>query len=202
MLHHTAAVVRGVRSALVVGDMPFMSYQVSVSQALENAGRFIKEAGAGAVKIEGGALRADAIRALVTNGIPVLGHIGLTPQSIREMGGYKIQGRKPEQAMRLLADAGELERAGVFGLVLECVPAALAREITGSVGIPTIGIGAGPHCDGQILVTHDLLGLHSGVSPSFVRKYADLGAEMSRAFQAFKHDVEQGAFPGPEHSFS
>jgi 3-methyl-2-oxobutanoate hydroxymethyltransferase len=201
MLQHTAAVVRGVKNALVVADMPFMSFQVSAGQALENAGRFVKEAGAGAVKIEGGAIRAPTVRALVDNGIPVLGHIGLTPQSIREMGGYKVQGKKPEQAQRLLSDAGELERAGAFALVLECLPAVLGREITESVGIPTIGIGAGPRCDGQILVTHDLLGLYADLAPKFAKKYADLGAEMKRAFEAYRREVESGAFPGPEHSY-
>ena len=201
MLQHTAAVVRGVTNALVVADMPFMSYQVSAAQALENAGRFVKEAGAGAVKIEGGAIRAPTVRALVDNGIPVLGHIGLTPQSIREMGGYKVQGKKPEQARRLLRDAGELERAGAFALVLECLPAVLGREITESVGVPTIGIGAGPRCDGQILVTHDLLGLYADLAPKFAKKYADLGAAMKRAFEAYRREVESGAFPGPEHCY-
>jgi len=201
MLHHTAAVARAVKNALVVADMPFMSYQVSPEQALANAGRFLKEAGAGAVKIEGGALRAPTIRALVDNGIPVLGHIGLTPQSLRELGGYRVQGRKPEQAEQLLGDAQTLERAGVFALVLECVPAALAQELTAIVSVPTIGIGAGPACDGQILVTHDLLGLYTAVAPKFVKRYAELGSQMSRAFAAYKREVEEGVFPGPEHAY-
>jgi 3-methyl-2-oxobutanoate hydroxymethyltransferase len=201
MLHHVAAVVRGVRNALVVADMPFMSYQVSPQQALANAGRFVKEAGAGAVKIEGGALRATAVRTLVDNGIPVLGHIGLTPQSIRELGAYSVRGRKPEQAEQLLNDAQSIEKAGAFAMVLECVPAALAQEITAIVGIPTIGIGAGRGCDGQVLVTHDLLGLHSAVAPKFVKRYAELGAEMRRAFAAYKNDVEEGVFPTDEHSY-
>jgi len=201
MLHHTSAVVRGVSNALVVADMPFMSYQVSIEQALENAGRFIKEAGAGAVKIEGGALRAPLVRALVQNGIPVLGHIGLTPQSIRETGGYKVQGRRSEEAERLLADAGELARAGIFALVLECMPAGLGTEITASGPVPTIGIGAGPGCDGQILVTHDLLGLYSGVTPKFVKQYAAVGETMARAFETYRQEVEDGAFPTEEQSY-
>jgi 3-methyl-2-oxobutanoate hydroxymethyltransferase len=201
MLHHTAAVVRGVENALVVCDMPFMSYQVSVEQALANAGRCIKQAGAGAVKIEGGAFRAPTIRALVDNGIPVLGHIGLTPQSIREMGGYKIQGRKPAQARRLLADAKALADAGVFALVLECIPTALGRAITRAVKVPTIGIGAGNGCDGQILVSHDLLGLYSQVTPKFVKRYADLGSAMKKAFASYRREVEKGAFPTAAQSY-
>jgi 3-methyl-2-oxobutanoate hydroxymethyltransferase len=201
MLHHTAAVVRGVKSALVVADMPFLSYQESIEQAIHNAGRFIKEAGAGAVKVEGGAMRAPAVRALVENGIPVLGHIGLTPQSINTTGGYKVQGREADQARQLLDDARELEKAGAFGIVLECVPAALGAEITGAIAIPTIGIGAGKDCDGQILVIHDLLGLGSSVSPKFVKRYADLAGEMTRALEAYRKDVEDGSFPSEEHCY-
>jgi len=201
MLHHTSAVVRGVSNALVVADMPFMSYQVSVEQAVRNAGLFIKKAGAGAVKIEGGVFRVPVVRAMVENGIPVLGHIGLTPQSIHAMGGYKVQGKKTEDAKQLLNDAKELEKAGVFAIVLECVPATLGAEITHSVGVPTIGIGAGKHCDGQILVIHDMLGLYSGLSPKFVKRYADLGAEMRKAFEAYKREVENGNFPTEEHSY-
>ena len=201
MLDHTAAVVRGVSEALVVADMPFMSYQVSVESALANAGRFLKEAGADAVKIEGGAFRAPVVAALVSNGIPVLGHIGLTPQSLRQMGGYKVQGKKSEDARRLVADARALEKAGVFALVLECVPAGLGAEITKAVRIPTIGIGAGQRCDGQILVTHDLLGLYGELRPKFVKQYANLGAEMEKAFREYKSDVESGVFPGAEHSY-
>jgi 3-methyl-2-oxobutanoate hydroxymethyltransferase len=201
MLHHVSAVARGVHSALVVADMPFLSYQVSVEQALENAGRFLKKGGAGAVKIEGGALRAPAVRALVENGIPVLGHIGLTPQSIQAIGGYRIQGRKPEQAERLPEDARALEKAGAFAIVVECVPALLGKEITEAVNVPTIGIGAGPHCDGQILVTHDLLGIQSQVSPRFAKAYADLGAQMKQAFAAYRREVEEGAFPSAQHSY-
>lgn len=201
MLHHTAAVTRGVSAALVVADMPFMSYQVSVAQALENAGRFIKEAGADAVKIEGGRVRAPTVKALIENGVPVLAHIGLTPQSIHTLGGYKVQGKKSEEAQRLVEDAQALEEAGAFAIVLECLPPALGEAITKTVGIPTIGIGAGPHCDGQILVTHDLLGITGEVSPKFIKRYATLGASMKQAFAEYKHEVEQGRFPGPEHCY-
>lgn len=201
MLHHTSAVVRGTRSALVVADMPFMSYQESIEQALGNAGRFIKESGAGAVKIEGGAIRTNTIRALVDNGIPVLGHIGLTPQSINEMGGYKVQGKKPEESQRLLNDAIEIEKAGAFAIVLECTPTDLGAEITARIKIPTIGIGAGIHCDGQILVTHDILGLYAELTPKFAKKYADLGQAMRTAFDEYKNEVENNHFPSEEHSF-
>lgn len=201
MLHHTSAVVRGIQDALVVADMPFMSYQVSPEQALENAGRFLKEAGADAVKIEGGSVRSETVKALVANGIPVLGHIGLTPQSIRQMGGYKVQGRKSDEAKELLADARVLADAGVFALVLECVPRALAAEITKSIAVPTIGIGAGPECDGQVLVSADLLGMYSDLSPSFVKRYAELGSIMRDAFAAYRDDVSNGDFPTSEHSF-
>jgi 3-methyl-2-oxobutanoate hydroxymethyltransferase len=201
MLHHTKAVVRGVREALVVGDMPFMSYQASVEQAVANAGRFLKEAGAGAVKIEGGAIRAPVVESLAANGIPVLGHIGLTPQSVHEMGGYKVQGKGRDEGRQLLEDAQALERAGAFGIVLECLPAPLGAEITAGVGVPTIGIGAGKDCDGQILVTPDLLGLYSDISPKFVKRYAHLAADMTRAIEAYRQEVEAGDFPGDEHSY-
>jgi len=201
MLHHTAAVARGVEEALVVADMPFMSYQVSPQQAVENAGRFLKEAGADAVKIEGGSVRVETVKALVENGIPVLGHIGLTPQSIRQMGGYKVQGRASEEAQALVADAKALAEAGIFALVLECVPRALAAEITQGIDVPTIGIGAGPECDGQVLVTYDLLGMYSDLSPSFVKRYAELGPLMRQAFESYRDDVVQGEFPADEHCF-
>jgi 3-methyl-2-oxobutanoate hydroxymethyltransferase len=201
MLHHTAAVVRGVKNALVVADMPFMSYQVSTEQALENAGRFIKEAGAGAVKIEGGGFRAPLVKALTANGIPVLAHIGLTPQSIRALGGYKVQGRQSSQARHLIKDAQALENAGAFAIVLECLPPALGKKITKAIGIPAIGIGAGPQCDGQILVTHDLLGLSGNFTPKFVKRYANLGDAIKKALAAYKADIEQGRFPGPEHCY-
>jgi 3-methyl-2-oxobutanoate hydroxymethyltransferase len=200
MLHHTSAVARGTRRALVVGDMPFLSYQATVEHAVANAGRFLQR-GADAVKIEGGAFRAPVVRALLANGIPVMGHIGLTPQSVRAMGGFKVQGRPPEVAERLRADARALEEAGVFALVLEGMPAALARAITAEVRVPTVGIGAGADCDGQVLVLHDLLGLSGELRPKFVKRYAELGSEVRRAAAAFKEDVEAGRFPGPEHSY-
>ncbi|OGV63967.1 MAG: 3-methyl-2-oxobutanoate hydroxymethyltransferase [Lentisphaerae bacterium RIFOXYA12_FULL_48_11] len=201
MLQHAAAVVRGTKEALVVADMPFMSYQASVEQGLANAGRFIKRAGAGAVKIEGGTFRVPLIKALVENGIPVLGHIGLTPQSIKEMGGYKVQGRKNKEAKQLIRDARELEKSGVFSIVLEGVPESLGREITKAVKIPVIGIGAGRYCDGQILVVHDLLGLYSDFTPKFAKRYVDLGAAMKKAFLSYKKEVESGAFPSKEHCY-
>ena len=201
MLHHTAAVVRGVRHALVVADMPFLSYQASIETAIDNAGRFLKEAGAHAVKVEGGAFRAPTVAALVQNGIPVLGHIGLTPQSVREMGGYKVQGRDEAHADQLVADARALESAGAFGIVLECIPATVAATITSSVGVPTIGIGAGAQCDGQILVTNDLLGLYSGVTPRFVKRYAELGSAMAKAFADYRSDVLNSTFPADEHTY-
>jgi 3-methyl-2-oxobutanoate hydroxymethyltransferase len=200
MLHHTAAVAQGVTNALIVADMPFMSYQVSIEQALQNAGRFLKEAGADAVKIEGGAFRAQTIAALVANGIPVLGHIGLTPQSIRQSG-YKVQGRHTTDAERLINDARVLEASGVFGIVIECVPATLGASITKAVQVPTIGIGAGPDCDGQVLVSHDLLGLSGNTTPKFVKRYADLGDQMIAAFKAYKADVESGTFPSEEQCY-
>lgn len=201
MLHHTAAVARGVKEALVVADMPFMSYQVSREQAIANAGRFIKQGAADAVKIEGGRIRKDTVETLVRNGIPVLGHIGLTPQSIREMGGYKVQGKALDEAADLVEDARVLASAGAFAIVLECVPAALGAEITETVDVPTIGIGAGKACDGQILVTHDILGLYSDFAPRFVKRYAELGTEMKAAFEAYRDDVANGRFPDEEHSY-
>ena len=203
MLHHGAAVSRAVKSALVVGDMPFMSYQASREQALLNAGRFLKEGGVGAVKLEGGALRAETVAALVENGIPVLGHIGLTPQSIREMGGYKVQGRRPEEAERLVADARALEQAGAFAIVVECVPRELGADLTAAVKVPVIGIGAGPDCDGQILVFHDLFGLTPvGQTAKFVKRYAELGAAMQQALGEYRDDVRAGRFPTDAQSYS
>lgn len=200
MLHHTAAVARGVTNALIVADMPFMSYQISTEQALGNAGRFLKEAGADAVKIEGGAFRAQTVATLVANGIPVLGHIGLTPQSVRQSG-YKVQGRQASDVERLIIDAKALEEAGVFAIVIECVPAAVGATITQAVNIPTIGIGAGPDCDGQILVTHDLLGLSGNATAKFVKRYADLGDQMMQAFREYKAEVESGKFPAESHCY-
>ncbi len=202
MLHHTAAAARGVRSALLVGDMPFMSFQVSIEQGLTNAGRFLKEGGADAVKIEGGAIRAPLISALVANGIPVLGHIGLTPQSIREMGGYRVQGRTPEAVERLAADARAVEAAGAFALVVECVPPGVGFAITRAVDIPTIGIGAGPGCDGQILVWHDCVGLTPAErAPRFARRFADLEGEIRRALKDYQDAVRSGRFPDDTHCY-
>ncbi len=202
MLHHTAAVVRGVSRALVVADMPFLSYHLSLEQALKNAGKFIQKAGAGAVKIEGGAFRADTIRHLVANGIPVLGHIGLTPQSIHTLGGYRVQGRNDQAIHRLEADLAAIIDAGVFAVVLECIPRAVGAALTGQSTVPTIGIGAGPDCDGQILVSHDLLGLTPPEStPRFARRYAELGQATAEAFKAYRADVQENRFPGADHGY-
>lgn len=202
MLHHTAAVVRGAANALVVGDMPFMSYQISISEGIRNAGRFLQEAGADAVKIEGGALRAPLIQQLVANGIPVLGHIGLTPQSYNMLGGYKVQGKTREAADILLKDAEQLVEAGIFALVVECVPPDLGAVLTASIPVPVIGIGAGAACDGQILVMHDLLGMGTGKPPRFVKAYAALAQTMQSAFAKYIKDVKTGAFPTMEHSYA
>ena len=201
MLHHTTAVARGVENALIIADMPFMSYQPSTEMGLENAGRFIKEAHADAVKIEGGAVRTELIEALVVNGIPVLGHIGLTPQSIKETGGYKVQGKTSGQARQLMDDAMAVEQAGAFALVLECVPAELGEMISSALSIPTIGIGAGAGCDGQVLVFTDLLGISGKPVPRFVKKYADLNPLIAEALSAYKAEVESGAFPADEQTY-
>lgn len=201
MLHHTAAVARGARDALVVADMPFLSFQISVAEGIRNAGRFIQEAGAHAVKIEGGCQRAELVSRLTENGIPVLGHIGLTPQSVLSMGGFKVQGRNPPEAKALLADALALEKAGAFAIVLECIPPKVAAQVTAEISIPTIGIGAGPDCDGQILVIHDLLGLFDEIQPRFVKRYAELGRQITEAVEAYQRDVTQGAFPTESHTY-
>ncbi|HSR88596.1 MAG TPA: 3-methyl-2-oxobutanoate hydroxymethyltransferase [Pontiella sp.] len=201
MLHHTAAVARGAGKALVIADMPFMSYQPSVAMGLENAGRFIKEANADAVKIEGGAMRAELIEKLVDNGIPVLGHIGLTPQSIKEMGGYKVQGKTSEQARRLMDDAMAVEQAGAFAIVLECMPAELGGAISKALSIPTIGIGAGEGCDGQVLVITDLLGFSDRPVPKFVKKFANLNPLITEALARYRAEVEDGTFPSSEQSY-
>mgnify|MGYP000473426785 CR=1 FL=1 len=185
MLRHTRAVIRGTQRALVVGDLPFMSYQVSVSQAVENAGRFLKEAQAHAVKLEGGLEMAETVRALTRAGIPVVGHIGLTPQSIHAMGNYRMHGKTPEESLQLLASAAALAEAGAFALVLECVQEKLAEEITQAISIPTLGIGAGPHCDGQVLVTQDLVGLTAGRVPKFVQPLASLREPFKLAITQF-----------------
>jgi 3-methyl-2-oxobutanoate hydroxymethyltransferase len=200
MLHHCRAVAKGARYALLVGDLPFMSYQVSVEQAVQNAGRFLQEAGMDAVKLEGGRERVDAIRAIVAAGIPVQGHLGLTPQSVHQLGGFLSQGRTAVAARRLLEDALMLQEAGCFSLVFESIPARLAAMISQRLEIPTIGIGAGAGCDGQVLVTHDLLGLFDRFVPRFVKQYADLHGEISRALNAYRTEVETGVFPAPEHT--
>ena len=202
MIHHTKAVTRGAKRCIVVGDLPFMAYQVSVQQAVENAGRLIKEGGAQAVKLEGGAAVVPQVRAITQAGIPVQGHLGLTPQSAGQLGGFKVQGRSAQAGKQLLEDAQALAEAGCFSLVLEAVPAPLAQRVTRAVSIPTIGIGAGAGCDGQVLVLHDLVGLFDRFLPKFVKRYAELSKEMSRAIAAFKQEVEAGGFPDAEHSFS
>jgi len=194
MLHHTAAVARGVSNALVVADMPFMSYQASEDDAVRNAGRFLKEAGADAVKIEGGAFRAPLVRRLVQNGIPVLGHIGLTPQAVNEIGGYRVRGRTAPEADALAADAKALEEAGVFAMVIECVPVELGERVTREVSVPTIGIGAGPHCDGQILVLSDFLGMTES-PPKLAKAYLSLADEIKGAVARYVDEVAQGTFP-------
>ena len=200
MLHHARAVARGAKSALLVGDMPFMSYQVSVEEAVRNAGRFLQQGGMDAIKLEGGRERADAIRAITGAGIPVMGHIGLTPQSVHQLGGFRAQGKTASAAKRLLEDAQALEEAGAFSLVLESVPARLAEVISKHISIPTIGIGAGTGCDGQVLVTHDLLGLFDRFTPKFVKKYTNLHETMHKAFTDYIDDVESKRFPAQEHT--
>jgi len=199
MLHHTRAVARGATNALIVGDMPFLSYQTSLEEGIRNAGRFLKEGGAHAVKLEGPMIELAAT--LADRGIPVMGHIGLTPQSVHAMGGYRVQGKSEEDARRLVDEAQALAKTGVFSLVLEGIPSMLAAEITRSVPVPTIGIGAGPHCDSQVLVLTDLLGLSAGGYPKFAKRYADLRGEITRAIGAFRDDVASGRFPDDAHSY-
>lgn len=201
MIHHGAAVARGAKNALVVVDMPFMSYEVTVEEAVRNAGRLMKEGRAGAVKLEGGVRVAEQIHAIVKAGIPVMGHIGLTPQSINVFGGFKVQGKSEEAARALLADAKAVEEAGAFAVVIEAVPAALAQIITDAVSIPTIGIGAGAGCDGQILVYQDMLGMFSDFTPKFVKRYANVGEVMREAFANYAAEVASGAFPTEEHTY-
>jgi 3-methyl-2-oxobutanoate hydroxymethyltransferase len=200
MLHHCRAVSRGAQSAMLIGDMPFMSYQASIEEAVRNAGRFLQQAGMDAVKLEGGRERADAVRAIVGAGIPVMGHLGLTPQSVNQLGGFRPQGKTASAAKKLLEDALLLEEVGCFSLVLESVPARLAEFISKKLSIPTVGIGAGVGCDGQVLVTHDLLGLFDRFTPKFVKKYADFHGEMKRAFTEYLADVQSRQFPAAEHS--
>jgi 3-methyl-2-oxobutanoate hydroxymethyltransferase len=200
MLHHCRAVARGARNALLVGDMPFMSYQASIEDGLRNAGRFLKEGAVHSVKIEGPQM--DLTSALAERGIPVMGHLGLTPQSVHLFGGYKVQGRSDQAADSITRWAKELEEAGAFALVLECVPAQLAERITRSLAIPTIGIGAGPGCDGQVMVVNDLLGLTPGKAPKFVKRYADLQSVIGEAVRSYAAEISAGEYPGPEHSYS
>ncbi|MCK9275481.1 MAG: 3-methyl-2-oxobutanoate hydroxymethyltransferase [Syntrophales bacterium] len=201
MIHHTKAVTRATKHTMVIADMPFMSYQASTDDAILNAGRFLKEAGAQGVKLEGGSEISEKVRRMTVAGIPVMGHLGLTPQSIHQFGGFKIQGKENKAAKQLKSDAKKLEESGAFSVVLEGIPADLAKEISESLTIPTIGIGAGPHCDGQVLVMHDMLGMYEKFTPKFVKKYANLNSEMKKAFKAYIDEVKSGVFPGPEHSY-
>lgn len=201
MIYHTRAVVRGAGQTLVVADMPFMSYQTDLRDARHNAGRLIKEAGAQAVKLEGGEPMAETIRAIVNIDIPVMGHVGLTPQSIHRMGGFRVQGRDDQQAAQILADARAVEEAGAFAVVLEGIPSSLAKQITETVSIPTIGIGAGADCDGQVLVIHDILGLCDKYSPKFIKRYADVSSTISAGIGDYIREVKAGEFPTEAHSF-
>ncbi|WP_301962153.1 3-methyl-2-oxobutanoate hydroxymethyltransferase [uncultured Megasphaera sp.] len=201
MIHHTKAVSRGAKNAFVVGDMPFMSYQTSIYDAVYNAGRLMKEGRCHAVKLEGGMSVCPQIKAIVEAGIPVVGHIGLTPQSVNALGGFKVQGKSEEAARKLIEEAKAVEAAGAFSIVLECVPAKLAELITASLRIPTLGIGAGVHCDGQILIYQDMLALFSDFTPKFAKQFANVGALMKQAFADYIKETKEGAFPGPEHGF-
>lgn len=201
MIHHSAAVARGAKNALVITDMPFMSYQTSVYDAVVNAGRLVKEGKAQAVKLEGGIEFCEHIKAIVKASIPVCAHIGLTPQSVNAFGGFKVQGKGKEEAQRLLDEARAVEEAGAFAVVLECVPAKLAKKISESISIPTIGIGAGAGCDGQVLVYQDMLAMYSDFKPKFVKQYAQIGSVMKDAFRQYIADVKSGAFPSEEHTF-
>lgn len=202
MIHHTKAVVRGSSHSMVVGDMPFLSYHISDQEAVRNAGRFIQEAGAQAIKLEGGIERIDTVRAIVNAQIPVVGHIGLTPQSVNQFGGFKVQGKDLDGAQKLIEAARAMQEAGAFAIVLECVPTMLAKKITEQISIPTIGIGAGPYCDGQVLVVNDMLGMFKGHIPKFVKKFVNLEPLIMEALQAYKKEVEEGVFPAPEHGFT
>lgn len=201
MIHHAKAAGRGVQKALLVGDMPFLSYQVDKLEAIQNAGRFLKEAGCDAVKVEGGEEICDTVSSIVRAGIPVMGHIGLTPQTAGQLGGYKVQGKDVDSARKLLTQAKALEEAGVFALVLECIPDKLAGMISESIAVPTIGIGAGVECDGQVLVTHDLLGMFEKFVPSFVKSYVKLAPQIKDAITTFSEEVKSGKYPDDEHSF-
>jgi len=201
MIYHCQAVCRGSERAMVVGDMPFMSYQISVERALENAGRLMSEGGCGAIKLEGGERSVPAVRAIVEAGIPVVGHIGLTPQSVNALGGFKVQGKSEEAAKGLIDDARRLEDAGAFAIVLETIPVPVAEAVTASVGVPTIGIGAGVHCDGQVLVCYDMLGLFDELTPRFVKRYEELGQRARGAVKTYVDEVKARTFPSDEYSY-
>jgi 3-methyl-2-oxobutanoate hydroxymethyltransferase len=201
VVHHCRAVSRGASRALVVGDLPFLTCHTGVADAVRNAGRLIQEGGASAVKVEGGSSAVPVIRALIDAGIPVMGHVGLMPQHVHRMGGYRAVGKRPEEAEQLAANAGSLEEAGAFAVVLECIPAELARNVTSRLSIPTIGIGAGPDCDGQVLVSYDAFGLYQNFAPRFAKRFGLLGDAMSAAAKQYIEEVRGGTFPGPEHSF-
>ena len=202
MIHHCKAVCRGAKRAFVVGDMPFMSYQVSIEKAVENAGRFIKEAGCECVKLEGGTEMVPVVEAITVAGIPVCAHIGLTPQTATKLSGFKVQGKDAEGAKKLVQSAKDLEAAGAFMIVLECIPDLVAQKITDELQIPTIGIGAGKYCDGQVLVYHDLVGLFERFTPKMVKQYVNLAPQIREALIQYRQEVEAGTFPGPEHSFA
>ena len=202
MIHHTKAVTRGAKYALIIGDMPFMSYNTSVHDAIYNAGRFMKEGKADAIKLEGGVSVKEIVRAIVKAGIPVMGHIGLTPQTISMLGGFKVKGKDAQAAQKIIDDALELEDAGAFSVLLEAVPAPIARKVTERLKVPTIGIGAGVHCDCQVLVVHDLLGLFDRFTPKFAKRYVNLSEQMIKAFEAYKEEVLKGVFPTDQHSFN
>jgi 3-methyl-2-oxobutanoate hydroxymethyltransferase len=201
MIHHTKAVARGAKYPLILGDMPFMSYNTSEREAVLNAGRFMKEAGADAVKLEGGASVREIVRAIVKGGIPVMGHIGLTPQTISMLGGFKVQGKDAQAAQKIIDDALSLEEAGAFSVLLEAVPAPIAKMVTERLTVPTIGIGAGVHCDGQVLVVHDMLGLFDRFTPKFAKKYVNLSEIIMKALESYRDDVQKGEFPTDQHSF-
>lgn len=201
MVHHIKTVVRGTRRAHVVGDLPFLSYHAGVSDAIRNAGRLLKEAGAQSVKLEGGRSQAETVSRIVQSGIPVMGHIGLTPQAVNQLGGYRVQGKSVKDAVRLMDDAHSLEQAGAYAIVIECVPEPLARMITERVSVPTIGIGAGAGCDGQVQVFHDMMGLYEDFTPKHARRYAQIGQAMVEATQSYISDVQDGSFPDDSESF-
>ncbi len=201
MLHHIKPVVRGAKNTFIVGDLPFGSYNTSIPDAIRNANRIMQEGGADAVKLEGGSTVVNTVREMVNGGIPVMGHIGLTPQTATQLGGFKVQGKDAEAARKLVEDAQRLEEAGAFALVLECLPSPVAKMVSEKISIPTIGIGAGPHCDAQVLVIHDLLGLFDRFTPKFVKKYAEINKSIVNALNQYAEEVDTQAFPGPEHSF-